>query len=153
MTPLLFEILDAIRADVQALDLPGLSAANVVVQKVAGDRAADLPAAKHPCILIAPSGAESLDAAAGTNLRDDVVYPVRVTIVAPDSRNQEERLQQYLGWRETIRRSFHNQRLTASLCFTVRVQPLEIVDRSAWSDKSLFVSSLVLHCYAREPRG
>lgn len=151
--PLLFDILTAVRADLQALNLPGLSAANIVVQKVPGDRVQDLPSVPLPCLLVAPHGSESADPLAGTNLRDDIVYPIRVTILAADGTDQQFGFQQYLGWRETIRRSFHNQRLTANLCFTVQVQPLAIVDRSAWTERGLFVSGLVLNCFSREPRG
>lgn len=153
MSAVLFDILEAIRADVQALGLPGLAAANVLVQKVPGDRPADLPAQKYPCILIAPVGAEELNPSAGTNLRDDVVYPVRITILADDCRDQEQQFNQYLGWRETLRRSFHNQRLTAALCFAVHVEPLDVIDKSAWTGKGLFMSSLLLRCHSREPRG
>ena len=88
-SPILFDILDAVRSDIQALALPGLSAANVVVQKVPGNRAQDLPAVEYPCILIAPHGAESTDPLAGTNLRDDIVYPVRITILAADAGDQQ----------------------------------------------------------------
>lgn len=152
-SPLLFDILTAVKGDIQALNLPGLSAASVVVQKVPGDRAQDLPAVALPCVLIAPHSGETSDPLAGTNLRDDVVYPIRVTILAADSGDQQFGFQQFLGWRETIRRSFHNQRLTSSLCFTVQVQPLPIVDRAAWVERGLFTSGLVLNCYSREPRG
>jgi hypothetical protein len=151
--PLLFDILTAVRADIQALNLPGLSAANVVVQKVPGDQAQDLPAIRFPCILIAPHATETTDPLAGTNLRDDVVYPIRITILAADGGDQQFGFQQFLGWRETIRRSFHNQRLTSGLCFTVQVQPLPTVDKPAWSERGLFASGLILNCFSREPRG
>ncbi len=151
--PVLFDILAAVRSAIQALALPGLAAANIVVQKVPGDRVQDLPAVQLPCILIAPHGSETTDPLAGTNLRDDIVYPVRVTILAADSGDQQFGFQQYLGWRETIRRSFHNQRLTSELCFNVQVQPLPIVDKSAWTDRHLFASALVLNCFSRESRG
>lgn len=150
---LLFDILEAIRAELQTLALPGLAAANVVVQKVPGDRSADLPAVKYPCLLIAPLGAERLDPSAGTNLRDDVEYAVRLTILIAETGNQEERFNQFLSWREIIRRAFHNQRLAVAGCFTVRVRPLDVVEQTVWSESNLFMSSLVLHCFAREPRG
>jgi len=153
LTSILFDILDAVRAGIQTLALPGLAAANVVVQKVPGDRAQDLPALQFPCVLIAPHGSETTDPLAGTNLRDDVVYPVRVTILAADGGDQQFGFRQYLGWRETIRRAFHNQRLDADLCFNVQVQPLAIVDKSAWSDRQLFASAVVLNCFSREARG
>lgn len=152
-SPLLFDILTAVKNDLQALNLPGLSAANIVVQKVPGDRSQDLPSIPLPCVLIAPNAGETADPLAGTNLRDDIVYPIRITILATDSGDQQFGYQQYLGWRETIRRSFHNQRLNSGLCFTVHVQPLPIVDKAAWVERGLFASGLVLNCYSREPRG
>lgn len=151
--PILSDILNTVRSLVQDLELPGLATANVIVQKVAGDRPQDLPAVKYPCLLIAPHGAESADPQSGTNLRDDVVYPIRVTILAEDAGDQQFGLTQYLGWRERLRRRFHNQRLSPDLCFTVQVQPLTIVDPAAWHQRGLFVSSLVLHCFSRESRG
>lgn len=152
-SPILFEILSAVQTAVQGLRLPGLAPANVVIQKVPGDRVQDLPAVAWPSLLIAPHGSETADPLAGTNLRDDIVYPIRVTIIAADGGDQEFGFPQFLGWRETLRRAFHNQRLSAGSCFTVRVQPLAIVDRAAWIERHLFVSALVLNCFSREPRG
>lgn len=156
----LFDILQAIRSDVQALNLPGLAAANVVVQKVPSDRAKDLPAEKFPCLIIAPFGAETIDPAAGSNLRDDVVYPVLVAVLASEKDEYEQPLDQqtkrfnlYLKWRETLRKSFSQQRLSTELCFKVEVQPLEIVDRAAWFERNVFSSGLLLKCYSRESRG
>jgi hypothetical protein len=152
-SPILFDILSAVKTEAQGLRLPGLSPANIVVQKVSGDRAQDLPTAPLPCLLIAPHGSEAADPLAGTNLRDDVVYPIRVTIIAADGGEQKFGFPQFLGWREKLRRSFHNQRLSAGSCFTVHVQPLAIVDRAAWIERRLFVSAIVLNCFSREPRG
>jgi hypothetical protein len=142
------------------LALPGMPPANVVIQKVPGDRLQDLPAERYPCILICPYGAETLDPRAGTNNRDDVVYPVMVAILASErdaarqpTSQQEKRFDQYLRWRESIRKSFHNQRLTSTLCHTVEVQALEIVDRSVWFERGIFVSRLLLRCVSRESRG
>lgn len=150
---ILSEILTNIRGRIQALRLPGIAPSNVLLQVVPGDRLSELPAEKYPCVLIAPHSTEGLEAAAGTNLRDDVVYPVRITLLAAGARDSDDRLLQGLSWRQTIRRAFHNQRLTATLCFTVRVQSLELIDRAAWSSRGFFMSSFVLHCHSREPRG
>lgn len=153
MTSVLFDILAAVQSRIQGLELPGLSGGNVVVQKVAGNHTPDLPANALPCVLISPHSAESSDPMAGTNLRDDIVYPIRVTIVASDAGDQQSGFRQYVGWREAVRRLFHNQRLTSPSCFTVHVQPLPVVDASVWIDRGLFVSALVLNCFSREARG
>jgi hypothetical protein len=152
MTALLFDILTEIRLRIGGRNLPGLASANIVVQKVPANRPADLPARQFPCILITPHGAEQLPPERGTNLRDDVVYPVRLAILAADAGDQETHFRQYLTWRQSLRQLFHNQPL-GELCFQVRVEPLEVVDADLWRKQNLFVSQLVLHCTAREPRG
>jgi hypothetical protein len=153
MVSILHDVLLAIQSAIQGRQLPGLSAGNVVVQKVAAHRSPDLPMVDLPCILISPHGAETTDPLAGTNLRDDIVYPVRVTILAADAGDQQFGFRQYLGWREAIRRLFHNQRLATTGCFTVHVQPLPIVDAGVWTERHLFSSAVVLNCFSRESRG
>src|SRR5262245_12765623 len=128
---LLFDILSAVQTAIVARGLTGISAPIVVVQKVAGNRAADLPAQPFPSIVIAPHGAEQLDPGAGTTSRDDAVYKVLVAIMAADNGDQQTNFNQYLTWRESLRRMFHNQPL-AGLCFRVEVAPLDVVDRDAW---------------------
>ena len=107
---------------------------------------------QFPCIVIAPYGPEGLDPHAGTTSRDDVVYKIVVAILAADNGEREAHFNQYLTWRQSLRQQFHDQPL-ASLCFTVQVQPLDIVDRDAWLQRNLFASGLVLNCFSREPRG
>lgn len=154
---ILFDILEAVRSDIVALNLSGLADANVVLHKVVSTQAADLPATKFPCVIVAPWGRESNDPV--SNLRDDVGYPVVVAIIDSEQADnpqpgteQRQKLNQYLTWRERIRKSFNEQRLT-TLCHRVHVEPLDIVDKAAWEQKGLFVSGLVLRCYSRESRG
>ena len=149
---ILFDILNAVQSGIAGRGLAGISSANVLVQKVPGNRASDLPAAQFPSIVIAPYGSEGLDPAAGTTSRDDVVYKVLVAILAADNGDQQANFNQYLTWRQSIRQLFHDQPL-GSLCFRVEVEPLEIVDRDTWFQRNLFASGLVLNCYSREPRG
>lgn len=148
----LFDILTAIKSAIVARGLVGIGSANVVVQKVPGNRAADLPAQQFPSIVIAPWGPEKLDLAAGTTSRDDVVYRVFVAILAADNADQEAHFNQYLTWRQSIRQLFHDQPL-GDLCFSVQVEPLDIVDRDAWRQRNVFASGMVLNCFSREPRG
>ncbi len=149
---ILFDILNTVQAGIAGRGLAGLSPANVLVQKLAGNRASDLPAPPLPAIVIAPYGSEGLDPAAGTTSRDDVVYKVLVAILAADNGDQQANFNQYLTWRQSIRQLFHDQPL-ASLCFRVQVEPLEIVDRDAWFQRNVFASGLVLQCFSRETRG
>ena len=152
MSAILFDILNEVRRSIAERNLPGLASANIVVQKAPGNRPADMPARQFPCVLIAPHGAEQLDPRTGSNVRDDVVYPVLVAVLAADQGDQEAHFQKYLAWRQSLRQLFHEQPL-GSLCFLVRVEPLDVVDADAWRKQNLFVSNLLLHCYSREPRG
>ena|SRR5579872_947101 len=149
---ILFDILSAIKTAIEGRGLVGVASANVVVQKVPGNRPADLPVQQFPAIVIAPFGAEEIDPRAGTTSRDDVVYPVLVAILAADDQDQELHLNQYLTWRQSIRQLFHDQPLS-TLCFSVQVKPLDTIDRDAWLKRNLFASGLLLNCFSRESRG
>jgi hypothetical protein len=149
---ILFDILTQVQTAIAGRNLAGIGGANILVQKVPGNRPADLPAQQFPCIVIAPYGAEEVDPLAGSTSRDDVVYRVQIAILAADNGDQSANFNQYLTWRESIRHLFHDQPL-GSLCFSVQVQPLEVVDREAWYQRNLFASGLVLKCYSRETRG
>ena len=155
---ILFDILEAVRTDIQALSLAGLAAANIIIHKVPSTAVAGLPAERFPCIIIAPWGREVVRA--GSNVRDDITYPVVVCIVASEKNEieqpqdaQRQNFEMYLKWRETIRKSFSNLRLTSTLCHLITVAPLEIVDRQAWEQKGLFASGLILNCTQRESKG
>src|SRR5438876_6919014 len=120
---ILFDILNQVKALIEARGLVGIGSANVIVQKVPSNRPADLPAQEFPCIAIAPFGAEDLDPQAGTTSRDDVVYRVVVAILAADNGDQQAHFNQYLSWRQSIRQLFHDQALSnanGSLCFQVQ---------------------------------
>ena len=147
----LYDVLLAVQSEIRALSLDGIAGCNIVVQKVPSDQPKDLPASRFPAVLIAPYGPEVLNSSDGTNSRDDILYPVVVVLLAADNGNQTSNFNTYLTWRETIRRSFHNQALS-TLCYQVQVQPQDIVDRSAWFDRNLFASGLVLRCFSREGR-
>ncbi|MCY2964854.1 MAG: hypothetical protein NT069_14655 [Planctomycetota bacterium] len=143
------ELLHTIRDTIVALDLPEISAGNVVVQKVASDRPRDLPPERRPAVLIAPHGAERIDPAAGTNLRDQIVYPVLVAIVAADSPDPSDRFELFSLWRDRLRTTFHFSRFESLDCFRVEVEPLDLVDREVWSQRQLWLSRLLLRCFTR----
>ena len=75
-----------------------------------------------------------------------------VAILAADDGDQQANFNQYLTWRQSIRLFFHDQPLS-TLCFSVQVHPLDIVDREAWFQRNVFASGLVLNCFSRETRG
>jgi hypothetical protein len=148
----LFDILNQVKTAIAGRGLVGIGSASILVQKVPGNRPADLPTQQFPSIVIAPYGSEDVDPLAGSTSRDDVVYRVVVAILAADNGDQQAHFNQYLTWRQSIRQLFHDQPL-GSLCFSVQVKPLDVVDRDAWYQRNLYASGLVLHCFSREPRG
>ncbi len=148
---ILYDVLLAVQSQIVSLNLSGIDSAHVILQKVPSDRDGDLPATKFPCVIVAPFGPEILNAADGTNLRDDIIYPVIVAILAADNGDQSANFNTYLTWREQIRHSFHNKVL-GTLCYRVQVQPQDIVDRGAWFERNLFASGVVLQCFNREAR-
>ena len=149
-------ILETVQTQVQALNLPGISRANVVICQSAAVEIARMPAERMPAVIISPFGAETITAS--SNVRDDVVYPVLVALVASLRIDAEEPmdkqrlgLDQRLTWRETIRKAFSNQRLDSTRGYNMSLQPLAIVDQTAFA-RDLFVSGFVLRITNREGR-
>lgn len=163
---ILYDLLTAIQTSIVNRGLSGITAENVVIQKRPATKASDLPAAKFPCILIAPWGAEDMGDR-GTILHDDIGYPIVVAVVANDQNDQQANFNQYLYWRESIRKLFNAQPLPNQVTATVNgtsyasgklaqeilVRPLDIVDKDAWDKLGNFASGLVLNCNSRETRG
>lgn len=155
-TSILHKSLDAIKTAIQALTLSGLEeSTNVLIQKVPRDLEKDLPASSpYPFISIAPGTQETLNPNGGTNLKDHVVYPIQVWILAKDNGSQTSDFDTYLYWREQIRRRFTNCRLTGvDEVERVTVQAGPIVDHALWTGKGLYASGLVILVATRETRG
>jgi hypothetical protein len=143
----LYGVLEDIQATIQGAGLSGLPSSNVVIDKAPADRNRTLPA-----VVIAPLE-ERIDRNAGPTQRDDVGYQVGVYIVAADNQDQSANYQQYLNWRQNIRRLFHNKRIgsnsTASLISFVK--PLAVAHPAAWF-ANLFLSIVIVQCLVREQR-
>lgn len=159
---ILEDVLQAVKTGVTGLTLSGLSSSNVFVLSVATARPRDLPKIDPPApfVMIAPFGGETIDPGAGTNLRDDIVYPVLIAILDPNGQANGQTQgaadrDQVAGWRQQIRRLFHNK-ITAfsgiASVFNSVVQPQAIVDPPMWIERSMFVSGLVVRVSSREAR-
>lgn len=148
--------MEAIQTQIRALDLSGLDDANVVIVKLPlADRVKEQAiVAAYPAILISPFGQEQMDPLAGTNLRDDIGYPVVCSIVAADNQALQSNLDTYLDWRQSLREEFHNSRLAGavSTVFNAYVEPGPVVLPSAWF-ANFWHSSLTIRCISRETRG
>lgn len=165
-TAILYDLMTHVKTAIVNRGLVGVTSANVLLQKRPSTRVADLPAAKFPCILIAPWGAETMDER-GTTGQDAITYPIVVAVVANDQQDQSLNFTQYLTWRQSIRHLFHAQPLpnqvtalvngtsylSGQLAYQILVKPLDIVDKEAWDKLGNFASGLMLSCFLRESRG
>ena len=94
--------------------------------------------------------------APGTNVREDIGYPCGCAIILPADHGTAAHVAKVLDCREKIRRRFIHQRLsgvtlTGGTYLTTKVQHLQInLPREAHRYE---VSSLLIRCWMREPRG
>jgi len=144
--------MESIRQIILDQNLTDIAPTNVLILKRLRDLQTDLPITPYPCILIGPMGSEALNPLGGTNRHDDVVYPIRIVMVALDSQNQFNNFDRNLLWRETIRRKINNKRLPGvDTCLRATVKPGSIVDAASW-DKNKYVSVLDVEVTSRESR-
>lgn len=150
---ILEDILQAMKTAITGLSLSGLASTSVIVQKTLSVRSKELDTGSLPAVLIAPWQVEQIRSA--TNLRDDIVYPIAVCIVGSDEQSQATNRDTWFGWRQSIRRKFHNNLSAFTSLSTViesTIQPMAIVDQGMWFDRSLFVSGMLINALSREPR-
>jgi hypothetical protein len=98
---------NAAKTVIDALELPGLPTASVIVRKAPWHRPESDP---KPAIILSthlPSGQ-----VAATNLRDDITYPVTVNFYSPSDGSPTLNQGRMLSWREKVRKAFHQQRLS-----------------------------------------
>lgn len=141
----------AIVSGIQGLALEGLEDENVQRQLVPLDR--DLVLTALPAVRVSPLGREAYDG--GTNVSDDIAYPVQVLLIARANQDLASASSgdDWLFWREQMSRAFHHQRLSGvAEVYDCRVEPHDIVVPTAWLKQNLFVSGLVVWCVARCPR-
>jgi len=146
--------LSAVCGQVRNLQLDGLPTASVLLMKIPAAVSfgtADVPL---PGVLISPYGPEHMNRLQGTNQKDDVEYPVLISIVDRDNQDPTATgLGRYLNWRERIARTFRNQRLSeVPEIIGCWIEPSTIVQPESWM-KGFFHSSLLLWFVSREPRG
>lgn len=148
-------ILLAVQARVRSLALDGVDLNSILVRKVAWDR--DLGAGatfSWPTIQISPLEQETMSPKAGTNLMDDVGYPVQVAMLSLDQQDQAAFRARYLKWREQIARAFRQQRLPGvPEVYSCAVEPNSIVDDAIWLRQQIWAGLLLLRFITREPRG
>jgi hypothetical protein len=144
----------AAQAKIRSLSLTSIDNSDVIIRKLDSDRGADDGTYDYPMIVISSFGVETLPKTGGTNARDEVIYPVVVTILAADNQDLSTNQNKYLLWRQKISRAFRNQNLTdVAEIYTVTVQPGPITSPQAFWERNLYHSSLIIKCHSREIRG
>lgn len=142
-------ILQAVHADIAGAILDGINSRDVVLQ-TSPDKIS------RRMIIVAPTEPERMLAGAkqGTNIRDDIDYPVTVAHIDPANRSQtQENRDRWLSWRQDVSRLFRRQHLTGvPEVRDCMVNYRNAVDTNAWFKANLCVGALVLNFTAREVR-
>ncbi len=149
-----YQCLQAVKTRLQELALSGMDSDNILVHEILDSRYLTKEGSnptKLPGIIITPGGAEQ--ATGGTNTRDDIAYPVNVFIVAARNQTIDTGYKTYLQWRQQCMAALRSQRLSGvSDQFNVKVEPGEIVNRTAW-EKNFWASGFTVRFTCRETRG
>lgn len=144
--------LEAVKTRIISLNLNGISADDIKVIKVPLDRGWDDGVLSYPGIVISSVGVEQQSPTGGTNVRDDIEYPVFVSMLAADNQDLVTNHSRYLRWRQRINAAFRQQRLPGVKIESCTVQPMQITSIGAWFN-AIHHSSLVIRCLSRETRG
>ena len=149
-----FACAQAVQAKIRSLSLTSIDNSDVIIRKLDSDRGTDDGTYDYPMIVISTFGIETMPNTGGTNQKDDVIYPVVVTILAADNQDLSTNQNKYLLWRQTINRALRNQNLSdVAEIYTVSVQPGPITSPNAFWERNLYHSSLIIKCHSREIRG
>ena len=147
--PIHERILDAVQARIQGLALSGVPSGQVYVRKVPWTKETTFP-----CVQVAPIGVERIQPNQGTNVRDDIGYPVLVVLADTDDQKQQTNRARNLLWRHRVIKAFRSQRLTGvSEVHNCTVEPQAILPPSEWRNDSRWIGALVLRFVTREARG
>ncbi len=143
----------AVQARLRQIGLEGIHNDDIVIRKMPSDRGTRFELNGTPTIVIAPPGVEGQGDGEGTNERDDVEYPIIVTILRADNQNLETDLNQGLLWRQKINWALRQQRLPGvpSIC-KVKMTPGPVIDETGfWNNR--YLSSFIVRPMSREGRG
>jgi hypothetical protein len=145
----------AVQAKIKTLSLPYLTtpAGSLPAAQVYEEPVINLKTKVLPCVVVSEVGlGETLPG--GTNVRDDVGYPVVVSIIDRCAPDYTTPMPTYRLWRERIHRGLRRQRLPGVQdVYDIQPQPGPISDWPKSEDYQYFVSALTFRFIAREPRG
>lgn len=147
------QILSQVQTVIRALGLTDVTSGSVVVKKLPLQRVKRNDSLSYPIIIITPEQTTA-PPLAGSNVQDDVIYGVGVSVM--DNDNQERTLaaniNKYLLWLQKIRRAFHVKRLAnVSSVYTCAVVSMPPVSQHHWTH-DLWASGHLLKFTSRENR-
>lgn len=148
-----YAILEAVQATIIALGVTGYTTTSTVrLQKLP-----DYRNLTGGVVFVCPAP-EQLNAQAGTNLGDDIVYGVLVVAARPSNQSLTDNMDGTLHLRQQIVNAFHNKRLswtapsgsgaTQPFC---AVDPTAVFDAGAFADQ-VDASALVVRVKTRTQR-
>lgn len=148
-----YQCVESAHARILLLTLPGLSNDDIQIRKLPIDREWEDGTFNYPGIIVSSMGAESQSPQQGTNVRDDIEYPVFVSILAAENQDLVANHDRYLIWRQRINKAFRQQKLPGVSCVVqCKVQPFPIKSTNAFFN-NVHHSSLLIRCVSRETRG
>lgn len=148
-----FKVLKSVLGSLKTMNLPGVSASNIVLQKLPWARDWANAVRTFPGIVVCPYGSESMSPSEGVNRRDDVGYPVLISVFQNDNEDLITNLNRYLLWRQKIARFFRNQKLAGvtEIIKTV-ANPLPVLLPDAFT-RGVWHSAISFRFISREVRG
>ena len=113
---------------------------------------------RTPGWIISPGSRISRPPEAGTNIRDDVYYPVLAQLIDKDNFKRENNLQSYLKWLEQAAKVIHSQPMSdvqsaEGIVDIAHAVVTDTVDESMWVKHKQFVGGVEIVAVSREPRG
>lgn len=144
--------IDAVVSRLQLLTLSGIATTRIIALPDIGNTAG---VADYPCCLVAREPVPHRYGA-GTNIRDDVGYPIQVLFCESDGLGTQTDAGKWDLWRQQAERAFRFQRLigVTESYLASDVEPLKILDpafRPPIYDK--VVSGFTIRAWCREVRG
>lgn len=137
-----------------------IKAEGIVVRKPLMATKIDEDALPHvitPGLVITPPKTISSPPELGTNLRDDIWYPILIQVVDTDGQDRLKGLASYLDWTQRIRKAFHcHTFLDIPVdvgCGHSYATSVDVVDEKRWTREAKFISGVVVAVRSRETRG
>lgn len=139
---------NAAKTVLEGLELPGLPTTSIIVRKADWHRNETDP---KPAIILSTHLPTQHTPA--TNLSDDVTYPVTVNFVSASDGSPTLNQGRMLSWRETVRKAFHQKRLSGvDSVWQCTIPPSQPFNPGQLAMGMRDVSPLTLNFISREQR-